>query len=112
MRIARVRGSVWRAVLGAGLLALGATARASGEETSSAAAGARIYAKYCETCHGEELQNNSGVVFDLRRLRADEYERFVASVMNGKRAMPSWSGVLDQSQLDALWSYIRANAYP
>src|SRR5690242_5278842 len=73
--------------------------------------GAEVYENYCATCHGPQLQNNSGVTFDLRRLRPDEHERFVASVTNGKKAMPSWKGVLDTDQIESLWAYIRANAY-
>jgi mono/diheme cytochrome c family protein len=77
----------------------------------SAAAGARIYEKYCSNCHGDDLQNNSNVAFDLRRLKADEHPRFVDSVTHGKKAMPAWQGVLSADQLEALWTYIRANAY-
>jgi len=73
--------------------------------------GAQVYDKYCATCHGDDLQNNSGVAFDLRRLRADEHPRFIDSVLHGKKAMPSWQGVLNSEQLDELWAYIRANAY-
>jgi mono/diheme cytochrome c family protein len=80
-------------------------------QDSQTAKGERLYEKYCETCHGEDLQNNSGVAFDLRRLKADELPRFVNSVMHGKNAMPSWQGVLDASQIDALWAYIRSHAY-
>ena len=65
---------------------------------------------YCATCHGEELQNNSGVTFDLRRLREGDHSRFVASVIDGKGAMPSWKSVLDADQIETLWAYIRANA--
>jgi mono/diheme cytochrome c family protein len=77
----------------------------------SVAAGARIYEKYCSNCHGDDLQNNSNVAFDLRRLKADEHPRFVDSVTHGKKAMPAWQGVLNADQLEALWAYIRANAY-
>jgi cytochrome c6 len=75
----------------------------------TAAQGARIYANYCATCHGDELQNNSnGLTFDLRRLKSDEYPRFVNSVMNGKNKMPPWKGVLGENQIKELWAYIRA----
>jgi len=71
--------------------------------------GARIYGDYCSTCHGDELRNTSGgVTFDLRRLRAEDHDRFVNSVLEGKRPMPSWRGVLGQEQIDAIWAYIRA----
>jgi len=80
-------------------------------QDTSAAAGARIYEKNCSNCHGDELQNNSNIAFDLRRLKADEHPRFVDSVLHGKKAMPAWQGVLSAEQLEALWAYIRANAY-
>jgi len=73
--------------------------------------GARIYQENCENCHGEALRNNSGASFDLRRLHADEHDRFVNSVFNGKNAMPAWRGALTASDIDLLWGYIRANAY-
>jgi mono/diheme cytochrome c family protein len=73
--------------------------------------GARLYQDNCESCHGEDLHNNSGVTFDLRRLRADEHDRFVNSVLNGKNAMPAWRGALDTREIEQLWGYIRANAY-
>jgi len=74
--------------------------------------GEQVYETYCVNCHGPELQNNTGVAFDLRRLRADEHQRFVHSVLNGKNAMPAWKGILTNDDLNALWAYIRANAYP
>jgi mono/diheme cytochrome c family protein len=80
-------------------------------QDEAVASGERLYAKYCSNCHGDDLQNNSGVAFDLRRLKADEHTRFVNSVLHGKNAMPSWQGVLAPAQLDDLWAYIRAHAY-
>jgi len=73
--------------------------------------GERLYEDNCSNCHGAELQNNSGIAFDLRRLHADEHARFVNSVLHGKNAMPSWDGKLTGDQIDSLWAYIRANAY-
>jgi mono/diheme cytochrome c family protein len=74
--------------------------------------GARVYENNCSTCHGDELHNNSGIAFDLRRLRADEHSRFVNSVLHGKNAMPAWDGALTTEQIESLWAYIQANAYP
>ena len=84
----------------------------SGAAADDAAAvrGERLYNKYCATCHGDDLQNNSGIAFDLRRLKADEHARFVNSVLLGKNAMPSWQGVLAPQQLEDLWAYIREHA--
>jgi len=75
-----------------------------------AAAGARIYANNCANCHGDDLENNAHIAFDLRRLKADEHARFVDSVLHGKNRMPPWEGVLDTAQIESLWAYIRANA--
>ncbi len=71
--------------------------------------GATIYALRCSGCHGVALDNTSGgQVFDLRRLRPDEHDRFVNSVTSGKDNMPSWYGILDSAEIDAVWAYIRA----
>ena len=76
-----------------------------------AATGGRIYANNCANCHGDDLENNSHIAFDLRRLMSGEHARFVDSVLHGKNRMPPWEGVLDMAQIDALWAYVRANAY-
>src|SRR5438552_3113344 len=55
---------------------------------------AQTYSEYCSTCHGDNLVN-SGVTFDLRRLKATERARFENSVRNGKNQMPPWNGVLN-----------------
>ena len=105
-------GRIWRSVLSiaAGLLASAAPFLPVFAE-DAADAGERVYANRCATCHGEELQNNSnGLTFDLRRLKANEHERFVNSVLNGKNRMPPWKGVLSDTQVEQLWAYIRANA--
>ena len=83
---------------------------AAAAEDVAAARGERIYNKYCATCHGDDLQNNSGIAFDLRRLKADEHARFINSVLHGKNAMPSWQNVLAPPQLEDLWAYIREHA--
>jgi mono/diheme cytochrome c family protein len=78
-------------------------------DVSSAQEGKGIYADYCSTCHGEQLRNTSGgVTFDLRKLKPDEHERFVHSVLNGKNEMPPWQGVLERDQIENIWAYIRA----
>ena len=74
--------------------------------------GAKVYENNCATCHGDDLQNNSGIAFDLRRLRSDEHPRFVNSVLHGRNAMPSWEGALTDDQIESLWAYIQAHAYP
>ncbi|HEY2138216.1 MAG TPA: cytochrome c [Xanthobacteraceae bacterium] len=93
------------------LLAL-ALARTAAADEAAVKTGAKIYENNCSTCHGDDLQNNSSIAFDLRRLRADEHSRFVNSVLHGKNAMPSWEGALRMDQIENLWAYIRANANP
>ena len=79
-------------------------------DAAAAKEGSSLYENYCATCHGEQLHNTSGgVTFDLQRLRPDEHERFVHSVLNGKNQMPPWRGVLDDNQIDDIWAYIRAS---
>jgi mono/diheme cytochrome c family protein len=77
--------------------------------SSKASEGEAIYEDNCARCHGDALKNTSGgVTFDLRRLRPDEHDRFVHSVLNGKRDMPPWRGALDDNQIEAIWAYVRA----
>ena len=102
--------AIRRAVLVALLFALPRAAAA--DDDAAIRKGAKIYENNCSTCHGDELQNNSGIAFDLRRLKADEHPRFVNSVLHGKNAMPSWDGKLSPDQIESLWAYIRANANP
>ena len=76
---------------------------------SLAETGAILYRDRCSGCHGEELRAYSGgPAFDLRRLRPDEHDRFVDSVISGKDNMPSWYGILKMEELEAIWAYIRA----
>ena len=80
------------------------------DDRAKVEAGSQTYSEYCSTCHGDNLVN-SGVTFDLRRLKAHERPRFENSVLNGKNQMPPWKGVLNPEQIDTIWHYIRANAY-
>jgi mono/diheme cytochrome c family protein len=99
---------IFRPICLAWCIGLGSSA-AGAADRSRAAAGAVIYAQRCAGCHGEALHNTSGGwSFDLRRLRGDEYDRFVNSVMTGKDNMPSWYGILGDDEMEAIWAYIRA----
>jgi len=71
--------------------------------------GDTLYHNRCAGCHGEQLKAFAGgPAFDLRRLRPDEHDRFVESVISGKDNMPSWYGVLKTDEIEAIWAYIRA----
>jgi mono/diheme cytochrome c family protein len=84
-------------------------ARASAQDAALIEAGEQLYEEHCAGCHGEKLRN-TGTTFDLRKLRSDDRARFDKSVMEGKGQMPPLRGTLDESDLDRLWAYIRANA--
>jgi mono/diheme cytochrome c family protein len=93
------------------LSALAATSSASAEppDAKQVATGEQIYADYCSNCHGDGLRNTSGgVTFDLRRLHKEEHDRFLHSVLEGKRQMPPWRGALEEQQIESIWAYIRA----
>ncbi len=97
-----------RAALFLCALSLFAAGEALGQQ-QTAAAGENIYDMNCAQCHGEKLAN-AGITFDLKRLKAADRPRFENSVLNGKGQMPPWRGVLKESDIEALWTYIRANA--
>src|SRR5947208_1819086 len=86
------------------------TQTALAQDQAKIAAGAQTFSEYCSTCHGENLVN-TGQTFDLRRLKAADRARFENSVLNGKNQMPPWKGALGAQEIDAIWNYIRANAF-
>jgi mono/diheme cytochrome c family protein len=100
----------WRQLCAARLcLLLTSSASVPALADAKVEAGATIYGDYCSNCHGDELRNTSGgVTFDLRRLRPEDHDRFVNSVLDGKRQMPAWRGVLGQQKIEAVWAFIRA----
>ena len=87
-----------------------APAAAAAQAGDPVAAGQSIYAERCAECHGAGLRN-TGATFDLKQLKHDQRARFDAAVLNGKGQMPPWRGVLDETQIDQLWAYIRDRAY-
>jgi mono/diheme cytochrome c family protein len=90
------------------LLAMVSAASAD-TDTKKVEAGEMVYGDYCSSCHGEQLRNTSGgVTFDLRRLRAQDRDRFFTAVLDGKRQMPPWRGALEMEQIESIWAYIRA----
>jgi mono/diheme cytochrome c family protein len=99
LRFLRAAAVVSFVIVPAGLVAQAADKVAAGEQ---------LYTDYCSTCHGFELKNTGGVTFDLRRLRPDDHDRFVNSVLNGKSQMPPWRGVLNGEQIESIWAFIRA----
>ncbi len=89
------------------MVAAGGTARAQDSPVPEKT-GRQIYSHLCSHCHGFNMVNPGTSSYDLRRFPADQQDRFVASVMNGKNTMPAWGGELTADELDKLWDYIRS----
>jgi mono/diheme cytochrome c family protein len=90
-------------------LVLGLAMTALAVAQSQVEKGDTLYHNRCAGCHGEQLKAFAGgQAFDLRRLRPDEHDRFVESVISGKDNMPSWYGLLKSDEIEAIWAYIRA----
>jgi mono/diheme cytochrome c family protein len=91
------------------MLTMATTVTAAVFAQSLAEKGDTLYHNRCAGCHGEQLKAFAGgQAFDLRRLRPDEHDRFVESVISGKDNMPSWYGILKTDEIEAIWAYIRA----
>ena len=97
------------AVAMASVLASAGAASAQEQDKAGIEAGEQTFSEYCSTCHGENLIS-SGQIPDLRRLKVTDRPKFETTVTNGKNQMPPWKGVLNEQQIDGLWSYIRTNA--
>lgn len=104
--------------LAAGALAGPAAGQVGGDAAASVAApaaaavpatpeaGRRAYTSFCVRCHGINLAVGSSAFFDLRTFPKDDKARFMDAVMNGKRAMPAWKGIVSPEQAEAIWVYV------
>ncbi|WP_374944592.1 c-type cytochrome [Sphingomonas sp.] len=77
-----------------------------------AARGAKVYGQYCAACHGQNMTKPQSFAIDLRKFPADQHDRFIRSVLNGKGAMPAWKGAVTPAQAEELWAYVSAAAKP
>jgi cbb3-type cytochrome c oxidase subunit III len=80
--------------------------------------GMQLYGKYCQICHGEE-GDGDGIMTSLMGISPMDHtnpnvtnsldnEELVKSILDGKgRFMPAWRGILSQSDVETLVSYIR-----
>ena len=80
--------------------------------------GFKIYQQYCAVCHGEE-GGGDGVMTRLMDLQPMDHSNpnnmrpfsnddLIRTIRQGKgRYMPAWKGVLNQTEIEALVSYIR-----
>lgn len=67
--------------------------------------GRAMYKQLCLRCHGPEMVAGNNA-YDLRGFPLDDKARFFNSVINGKRAMPPWKGILSEDEVTILWSYV------
>ena len=80
--------------------------------------GYQLYQKYCKVCHGDEGEGD-GIMTTLMQIEPMDHTNpnetnslsndiLIASILEGRgRYMPAWEGVLTQSEVEALVSYIR-----
>jgi mono/diheme cytochrome c family protein len=88
---------------------LGVVSIVSAAESDLIEQGRDLYADACATCHGRDMVNAGGIACDLRKFPKDDFARFRNSVLNGKgEAMPAWRDKIDDSDLAALWAYVRS----
>ncbi len=80
--------------------------------------GLQLYQRYCKVCHGEEgdgdgIMTNLMGIMPMDHTNPNETNRLdnaelVRSILDGKgKFMPPWRGILSQSDVEALVSYIR-----
>ncbi len=80
--------------------------------------GARLYQKYCAVCHGEEGYGDGPMTQLIAMEPADHTnsntmnrlsnEELIAFIFEGNdEYMPAWLDILDQTEVEALVSYIR-----
>jgi cbb3-type cytochrome c oxidase subunit III len=80
--------------------------------------GIQLYQKYCQVCHGVE-GDGDGIMTNLMGIMPMDHtnpnetnsldnEELVKSILDGKgRFMPAWRGILSQTDVESLVSYIR-----
>ena len=80
--------------------------------------GMKLYNRYCHACHGVDGDGN-GVMTKLMGIKPMDHtnpietdrldnEMLIDSILNGKgKYMPAWDGILSQSDVESLVSYIR-----
>lgn len=92
--------------------------RAEHELMGDPEVGSRLYQRYCQVCHGEEGEGD-GIMTKLIGISPMDHtnpnetnrldnEGLMESILEGKgRFMPAWRGILSDSDVEALVSYIR-----
>jgi len=79
----------------------------AGVDPVKAKKGKSDYYSYCVNCHGPNMMNTGTRSYDLRKFPLNAKPRFIKSVKNGKKDMPAWKDVLDDTQIEQLWEYVK-----
>ena len=114
IRLLSLGAAAWFAAL---TFASAQTASPVGEPPPTSVAGSAlngkaIYAEKCSHCHGFGMVSAGTVAPDLRKFPHDEM-RFITTVKLGKNnKMPPWGDVLNDEQIEAIWSYASSQRKP
>jgi mono/diheme cytochrome c family protein len=106
----RLRYRVKATIASVLLSAAAASAQDAMVDKAAVEAGETVYNTYCAVCHGDGLVS-TGQFPNLRRLTANDRAKFDTTVRNGRNQMPPWKDVLSNTEIDEVWTFIRANAY-
>ncbi|HEU4717672.1 MAG TPA: cytochrome c [Bacteroidia bacterium] len=88
--------------------------QASGQDTSSGSAttvesadGSSLYSSKCVSCHGDKGDKGFMNAADLSKSTLD-HPGIVAVLKNGRNTMRSFSGELDDAQIEAVAKYVES----
>ena len=88
-------------------LAISAVLGAVSARADDAEMGRDVYEEHCVNCHGRNLVSSGAVSADLRKFPKGDFERFRATVLNGKPpAMPAWRDRVSDDDVKLLWAYV------
>jgi cytochrome c oxidase subunit 2 len=96
-----LKAIVAAAVLAAGLMSSGAAL--------AAANGQQVYSDNCVACHQAAGEGRPPVFPSLKgdAVVKGPKAALIATVVNGRNAMPAWGGVLNNDQVAAVLTYVR-----
>ena len=80
------------------------------EDLAAARVGEALYYRYCDRCHGTQaVLGRRGLELRQRFLQLS-YPEFIRAIWEGRpgRGMPAYRGLLDKTQIEALYQYLRA----
>ena len=95
-------------------LVIVSTLLAETNHSAGAAAGKKIFAANCVTCHGPDGKGNStGRAMGVKDLHSAEAVKMTDAQMkrtitNGKNNMPPWKGQLSEAQISEVAAFVRS----